>query len=214
MEILLGGLFYRMKGTWGGFSFWTIRTFFKLKRAFYEYWTSIKIKINMACVSKVYEIKTKREQEHWLQLKMWFLLGYNLKSVLFVGEGGIKIWWGRGIFLGVGDKKIFGWWGESHHLPQLGKPCAWGVKPLLFSCIPSIFAVNILLKVGKIYSLIAFQKLFLNHNKVSILINSWHFLMFFFWMCSPLDVRVSPWVFSKYQICSSWVLHFQMFLYQ
>ena len=33
----------------------------------------------MACLSKEYEIKTKMEQEQWLQLKMLFLLGYNLK---------------------------------------------------------------------------------------------------------------------------------------
>ena len=35
----------------------------------------------MACVSKEYEIKQKMEQEHWQQLKMLFLLGYNLKIV-------------------------------------------------------------------------------------------------------------------------------------
>ena len=35
----------------------------------------------MACVSKEYEIKTKMEQEQWLQLKMLFSLGYNLKIV-------------------------------------------------------------------------------------------------------------------------------------
>ena len=28
------------------------------------------------------EIKTKMEQEQWLQLKMLFLLGYNLKIVI------------------------------------------------------------------------------------------------------------------------------------
>ena len=33
------------------------------------------------CVSKEYEIKTKMEQEQWLQLKMLFLLGCNLKIV-------------------------------------------------------------------------------------------------------------------------------------
>ena len=32
----------------------------------------------MTCVWKEYEIKTKMVQE-WLQLKMLFLLGYNLK---------------------------------------------------------------------------------------------------------------------------------------
>ena len=35
----------------------------------------------MTCVSKEYEIKTKMEQEQWLQLKKLFLLGYNLKIV-------------------------------------------------------------------------------------------------------------------------------------
>ena len=35
----------------------------------------------MTCVSKEYEIKTKMEQKQWLQLKMLFLLGYNLKIV-------------------------------------------------------------------------------------------------------------------------------------
>ena len=52
------------------------------KTAFCEYWTSIKIKINMTCVSEVYEIKTKMEQEQWLQLKiMLCLLSYNLKII-------------------------------------------------------------------------------------------------------------------------------------
>ena len=50
-------------------------------------WSSIKIKINMTCVSKEHDIKTKMEQEQWIQLKMLYLLGYNLKIV---------IWWGGG----------------------------------------------------------------------------------------------------------------------
>ena len=37
----------------------------------------------MTSVSKEYEIKTKMElQVSWLQLKMLFLLGYNLKIVV------------------------------------------------------------------------------------------------------------------------------------
>ena len=61
--------------------FWEFKPFSKLKTAFCEYWTSIKIEINMTCVSKSmklkqeYEIKTKMEQEQWLLLKMLFLLG-------------------------------------------------------------------------------------------------------------------------------------------
>ena len=39
------------------------------------------MKINTACVSKEYEIKTKMAQEQWLLLKIVFLLGYNLKIV-------------------------------------------------------------------------------------------------------------------------------------
>ena len=35
----------------------------------------------MTCVSKEYEIKTKMQQEERMQLKMLFLLGYNLKFV-------------------------------------------------------------------------------------------------------------------------------------
>ena len=36
----------------------------------------------MTCVSKEYQIKTKMEQELCLQLKILFLLGYNLKIVI------------------------------------------------------------------------------------------------------------------------------------
>ena len=43
--------------------FWWFERFSKLKTAFCEYWTSIKIKTNMTCVSKEFEIKTKMEQE-------------------------------------------------------------------------------------------------------------------------------------------------------
>ena len=35
----------------------------------------------MTCLSKEYEIKTKMEEEQWLQLKMLFLLDINLKIV-------------------------------------------------------------------------------------------------------------------------------------
>ena len=81
-EILLeGGIFYWVKRTQGEVIL-TIRTFFKLKTAFCEYWASIKIKINMTCLYKEYEIKTKMEQEQWIQLKTLFLLGYNLKIVV------------------------------------------------------------------------------------------------------------------------------------
>ena len=62
--------------------FWGFKLFSKLKTAFCEYLSSIKIKINMTCVSREYEMKTIMEQEEWLQLKMLFLLGYNKKIVV------------------------------------------------------------------------------------------------------------------------------------
>ena len=36
----------------------------------------------MTCVFKEYEIKTKMVHEQWLQIKMLFLFGYNLKIVI------------------------------------------------------------------------------------------------------------------------------------
>ena len=62
--------------------FWQSKKFLKLKTAFCEYWTSIKIKISMICVSKDYEIKTKMVQEQWLQLKMTFLFFIGLNWLL------------------------------------------------------------------------------------------------------------------------------------
>ena len=36
----------------------------------------------MTCLYKKYEVKTKMVQEQWLQLKMNFLLDYNMKIVM------------------------------------------------------------------------------------------------------------------------------------
>ena len=43
--------------------FWQFEPFSKPKTTFSEYWTSVKIKINMTCVSKEYEIKAKMEEK-------------------------------------------------------------------------------------------------------------------------------------------------------
>ena len=72
--------------------FWWFKPFLKLRAAFRGYWMSIKIKINITCVSKEYEIKTKMEQEQWLQLKILFLLGYNLKTVVWWGDWYLVRW--------------------------------------------------------------------------------------------------------------------------
>ena len=61
------------------------KPFSKLKTAFCEYCTSIKIKINMPCVYKEYEIKAKMVLEQWLQLKMKFLLLFS--GEIFSGRG-------------------------------------------------------------------------------------------------------------------------------
>ena len=92
LEILLGGFFIgwrKPEEEW----IWQFESFPKLKTVFCGYWTSIKTKISMTRVSKEYQMKTKMVQEQWLQLKMMFLLGYNLKTVikwddsLLTGEG-------------------------------------------------------------------------------------------------------------------------------
>ena len=36
----------------------------------------------MTCVYEEYEVEIKMVQEQWLQLKMKFLLGYNIKIVI------------------------------------------------------------------------------------------------------------------------------------
>ena len=59
--------------------FWRFKPFSMLKTGFCEYWISIKIKISMICVSKEYEMKTKMLHQQWLELKINFLLGSNLK---------------------------------------------------------------------------------------------------------------------------------------
>ena len=61
--------------------FWPFEPFPKLKTAFCEYWTPIKIKISMTCVYKEYENKMEMVEEQWLKLKMRFLLSYNMKIV-------------------------------------------------------------------------------------------------------------------------------------
>ena len=46
----------------------------------------MKIKISMTRVYKDYELEIKVVQDQWLQLKMRFLLGYNMNIVILCGE--------------------------------------------------------------------------------------------------------------------------------
>ena len=88
----------------------------------------------MICVYKEHEIKTKKVQEQWLQLKIKFSLGYKTWKLSFSAEDGeINLWWvGRredrnlvgggstgGIFPGGGNEQIFSWWeGSAPILPS------------------------------------------------------------------------------------------------
>ena len=77
VENLYGG-WLELEAEW----FCPFEPFWKLKTAFYKYWTSIKTKISMIYVYKGWEVKIKMVQAQWLQLKMTFLLGYNMKIVI------------------------------------------------------------------------------------------------------------------------------------
>ena len=119
--------FYRVIGIWKGVIS-TICTILKLKKTFFENWTSIKIKISSACVYEEYEVKIKMVQEQWLQLKMKF---YSVITWKLLFNGGINLWWpihlvgrvycgGRGGFYQVGENwQISGWWWVSASIPPI-----------------------------------------------------------------------------------------------
>ena len=68
----------------------------------------------MTCVSNEYEIKRKKEQEQWLQLKKAIFIGLYLEKCCLVEqdknlvEG--KSTGGRADFHKLVNEKIFGWW--------------------------------------------------------------------------------------------------------
>ena len=105
-------------------SFWRFEPFSKLEIAFCEYWMSIKIKINMTCVSEEYEI----EQVQWSRsntysYKCCFYWVITWKLLFSGGLGGV----------GGGDTNLvgvifLGWWewanfGLVGGTPSYGKPC-------------------------------------------------------------------------------------------
>ena len=59
---------------------------------------------------KEYESKIKMIQEQELQLKMKFLLGYNMKIVIQWGARRINLWWRVGSLLRVNFFRWWGWW--------------------------------------------------------------------------------------------------------
>ena len=95
----MGGFFYKVVRIWEGVIL-TIRKFLKLKAAFCEYWTSIKIKISMICVSIEYEIKTKI-QDYRSKSTGAMTTAKNDVFISLLGwidfwREGIRIWWGGG----------------------------------------------------------------------------------------------------------------------
>ena len=73
--------------------FWQFEPFSKLKTAFCEYWTSIKMKINMTCVSKIMKLKQKWSKSNDYSKKCcfcwvitWKLLLSGGGKVFFYGE--------------------------------------------------------------------------------------------------------------------------------
>ena len=70
--------------------FWPFKPFSKLKATICKYWTLVKIKVDMTCACKEYEVKLKILQEQWLQLQLkffWFIT----RKLLF--SGWINLWW-------------------------------------------------------------------------------------------------------------------------
>ena len=86
---LLGWIFF---GWWESHEwFWPIKSFSKLKTSFCKYWTSIKIKICMACLYKDYEVKWRWNRRngcfYWrfYLVTKWNLL-FSERNEPFLGE--------------------------------------------------------------------------------------------------------------------------------
>ena len=56
-----------------------------------EHWLTLKV--SMTCAYDKYEDEIKMVQEQWPQLKIDFLLGYNIKINIKRGEINLR-WWG------------------------------------------------------------------------------------------------------------------------
>ena len=154
---------------------WFLRfeNFWKLKTTFCEYWTSIKIKIIMICVSEEYEIKTKMVQEQWLQLKMTFLFFFIGLNWLLVG--------GNKNLVGRGWMRKFLVGGETPPFPQYGKPCINFANMFLYTMLklrahhihhvpksPSYFCKIWALCVSQIYRVYILTCLFSVFNTINL----------------------------------------------
>ena len=98
--------------------------------------------INMTRVFKEHEIKTKMEQEQWLHLRMLFLLGYNLKIIIWWGGGGGRGGVGRGerfdFLLGRGELEVESTGGDFYRWGVMIKFLAGGRGTPLTSPYPPL----------------------------------------------------------------------------
>ena len=96
----------------------------------------------MTRVFKEHEIKTKMEQEQWLHLRMLFLLGYNLKIIIWWGGGGGTRRGREGgkVWLFVGEGGIGGGvnWGDFYRRGVMIKFLAGGRGTPLTSPYPPL----------------------------------------------------------------------------
>ena len=125
-------------------------------------------------------------KKHWPYVKKGCLHHFYMRSIIITS------------FRKAHTYVLWYWIREDH-------PCM-GVKPLLFSLIPNIFAVHIVedrWRMGRgggggIHGLVTFYKLLLRDIKVKVLKNSWHFLMVF--LDVPSDLWLTLLFFSQWNV--------------
>ena len=156
----------------------TVWRFFKAKSSILWILNIIKIKISMICVSKEYQIKTKKVQEQWRRLKVTFLFFYWVE-LTFGGEG-IKIWWGGG----GGKIKFLAGLGDSPHRPSRENHAVLKKCPFFsYSLLPKIIKFRrASLRLVFLIKIVCNQFLLLKKYRL------WHWIRSFVWFI-PTDLK-------------------------
>ena len=156
----------------------TVWRFFKAKSSILWILNIIKIKISMICVSKEYQIKTKKVQEQWLRLKVTFLFFYWVE-LTFGGEG-IEIWWGGG----GGKIKFLAGLGDSPHRPSRENHAVLKKCPFFsYSLLPKIIKFRrASLRLVFLIKIVCNQFLLLKKYRL------WHWIRSFAWFI-PTDLK-------------------------
>ena len=156
----------------------TVWRFFKAKSSILWILNIIKIKISMICVSKEYQIKTKKVQEQWLRLKVTFLFFYWVE-LTFGGEG-IEIWWGGG----GGKIKFLAGLGDSPHRPSRENHAVLKKCPFFsYSLLPKIIKFRrASLRLVFLIKIVCNQFLLLKKYRL------WHWIRSFVWFI-PTDLK-------------------------